>query len=124
MATDLQAAGAFYGTPTGCVAARMVQARLELLWPQLAGQTVLGLGYAGPYLSSWAATARGCIAAILADADSAPRPLSCCLVEEDALPFPDLSVDRVLLVHGLRTRRTPGVCCGRCGGCCATMAAY
>lgn len=102
MATDLQAAGEFYASATGGIAARMVQARLALLWPGLQGQLVLGLGYAGPYLGIWADTARCCIAAIPSEPGGGFRPPgACCLVEEDTLPFADLSVDRILLVHGL-----------------------
>ncbi len=102
MATDVQAAGEFYATATGVIAARMVQTRLALLWPALQGQSVLGLGYAGPYLRSWTDTARCCIAAIPCEPGIVSRPPgSSCLVEEDALPFADLSIDRILLVHGL-----------------------
>ena len=102
MATDVQAAGEFYATATGVIAARMVQARLALLWPGLQGQSVVGLGYAGPYLGTWADAARCCVAAIPSESGGVSRPPgACCLVEEDALPFADLSIDRILLVHGL-----------------------
>jgi SAM-dependent methyltransferase len=102
MGTDLQGACDFYGTALGGVAARTVSARLAILWPDLTGQSVIGLGYAGPYLGSWREQARWCIAAIPGDGTGPlPALAGCCLVEEDALPFADLSLDRILLVHGL-----------------------
>ena len=43
-------AAEFYATARGAVAARLLRARLQALWPDLTGQAVLGLGFAGPYL--------------------------------------------------------------------------
>ena len=104
MGTDLQGAADFYGTALGGVAAHIVCARLSILWPDLTGQSVLGLGYAGPYLGGWRGQARWCIAAVPGDGAASLDAMSgCCVVEEDALPFADLSVDRILLVHGLET---------------------
>ena len=79
--------------------------RLKLAWPQTAGLAVLGLGYAAPYLKAWSAEAGRCIAAVpgplgLARWQDAAGSLTCA-TEEDALPFADLSFDRILLVHGL-----------------------
>ncbi len=105
MGTDAQAAADFYATARGAVAARLVRARLVGLWPDLTGQRVLGLGYAAPYLRVWREGADRCLAAIPAQPDI-PRwpsraPCLSCAVAEDALPFADLSIDRILLVHGL-----------------------
>ena len=105
MAADAHTAAEFYGTARGAVACRLVRERLALVWPDLAGQTVLGLGYAQPYLRSWRHNADRCIAAVPAQVGvsrwPAGRPNLSCTTEEDALPFPDLSFDRILLVHGL-----------------------
>ncbi len=97
----------FYATPAGLVAARLLRDRLRALWPLLPGQAVLGLGYASPFLKLWRAEAARCVALV-------PPPLPrwrwprgaasrTVIGEEDALPFPDLSFDRILLVHGLET---------------------
>ncbi len=56
MATDAHAASEFYATRRGAVAARLLRERLAALWPSLAGQNVLALGYAAPVS---AAVARG-----------------------------------------------------------------
>ena len=102
---DTHAAAEFYATAQGALAARLVRERLALLWPDMAGQTVLGLGYAIPYLRPWREGAARCIAATPAQVGEARWPLGgpnlTCTVEEDTLPFPDLLFDRVLLVHGL-----------------------
>ena len=70
----------------------------------MAGLSVLGLGHAGPCLHLWRDEAR-CVAVSPAYMGAAPWPAGraglSCLAEEEALPFPDLSFDRILLVHGL-----------------------
>ncbi|MDO9707327.1 class I SAM-dependent methyltransferase [Paracraurococcus lichenis] len=107
MSHEVHGLGNFYATPAGLVTARLLRDRLRLLWPSLPGQSVLGLGYASPFLRLWRAEAARCVAVV-------PTPLprwrwprsaaSCTAVaEEDALPFPDLMFDRILLVHGLET---------------------
>jgi SAM-dependent methyltransferase len=104
-ATDAQAATDFYSTRQGAVVARLVRERLLRLWPSLPGQSVLGLGYPAPYLRLWRDEAARCIALSPAQMGAARWPLGAanlsCMAEEDALPFADLSFDRILLVHGL-----------------------
>jgi SAM-dependent methyltransferase len=105
MTTDVHEAAAFYATAQGGVAARLLRARLTAFWPTLDGMAVLGLGYASPYLRLWREHAARCVVATPAQLGAArwPSGAPClsCMVEEDALPFPDLSFHRILLVHGL-----------------------
>ena len=105
MATDAHAAADFYGTRRGAVAALLLRERLARLWPSLAGQSVLGIGYAAPYLRLWREEAARCIALTPAQIGAARWPAGAanlsCTAEEDALPFPDMCFDRILLVHGL-----------------------
>ena len=91
----------FYATAQGATVQRLVRERLASLWPELRGQSVLGLGHASPYLPLWQSTAARCIAATPGAVPPGWEPGSACAVEEDALPFADLSLDRVLLVHAL-----------------------
>ena len=102
MGTDADAAAEFYRTATGVVAAQMLRERLGALWPDLAGQCVLGLGFAAPYMRQWREQARCCAAATpaLAGLPRWPAALACS-IDEEQLPFGDLVFDRVLLVHGL-----------------------
>lgn len=105
MAADTHAAADFYGTARGAVAARLLRARLLQFWPDLSGQSLLGVGYAAPYLRLWREQAYRTIALTPAQMGVARWPAGApnlsCTAEEDALPFPDLCFDRILLVHGL-----------------------
>lgn len=111
MATDVHAAADFYTTARGAVAARLLRERLAALWPDLSGAAVLGIGYGAPYLRLWREQAGRCIALVPDPGrgkDAALRwptraPNLTCTAAEDALPLPDLSFDRVLLVHGLES---------------------
>jgi SAM-dependent methyltransferase len=107
MAADAHLAADFYGTARGAVAARLLRARLAFLWPDLDGQSVLGVGYSLPYLRLWRERAARCVAFIPAQMGAARWPAGArnlsCTAEEDALPFPDLLFDRVLMVHGLES---------------------
>lgn len=95
----------FYHAPQGAVARRMVRRAVRALWPDVSGQRVLGLGYATPYLGAFRSQAERVIAAMPAPQgvlhwpDDEPRLAA--LVDEYDLPFADLSMDRVLLVHAL-----------------------
>jgi SAM-dependent methyltransferase len=104
MAIDARDAAGFYATPLGRLTAGLLRKKLSALWPNCAGLSILGLGFTSPYLSIWRDEAR-CLAVSPATmgpaAWPAGRPSLACLAEEEALPFPDLSFDRILFVHGL-----------------------
>jgi SAM-dependent methyltransferase len=104
---DVHGQAQFYATARGAVAARLLRERLAEFWPDLSGQSVLGLGYPLPYLRLWRETAARCVAVIPAQTGAARWPAGApnltCTAEEDALPFPELVFDRILLVHGLET---------------------
>ena len=105
MAIDARDAAGFYTTQLGRLTAGLLRRKLGAIWPDCAGQAVLGLGFAGPYLEPWREAAGRCIALSPRHMGVAPWPAGrgslACLAEEDALPFPDLMFDRILLVHGL-----------------------
>jgi SAM-dependent methyltransferase len=105
MAADAHAAADFYTTACGAVTARVLRERLAQLWPDLRGQSVLGIGYAAPYLRLWREQAQRCVGVVPAQIGAARWPSGAanlmCTAEEDMLPFPDLMFDRVLLVHGV-----------------------
>ena len=105
MATDAHSAAEFYASSRGAVPALLLRERLRRLGPSLRAQNVLGIGYTAPYLRLWREDAARCIALTPAQIGAARWPAGAanlsCTAEEDALPFPDLCFDRVLLVHGL-----------------------
>jgi SAM-dependent methyltransferase len=105
MVQEVHGLGHFYATATGAVAARLLRDRMHRFWPDLRGQSVLGLGYASPFLRLWRGQAARCVALV---PDHLPRwrwprsaPSLSAVGAEDRLPFPDLMFDRVLIVHGL-----------------------
>jgi SAM-dependent methyltransferase len=105
MVADAHAAADFYATARGAVAARLLRERLIAMWPDMRGQSVLGIGHTAPYLRLWRMEATRCVALTPAQMGAARWPAGepnlSCTAEEDALPFPDLCFDRILLVHGL-----------------------
>lgn len=95
----------FYGRRLGRTAKRMVRAQIRGLWPDVSGQRVLGLGFATPYLSMFRGEAERVLSMMPAGQGVLRWPLGekglTALVDETELPLPDLSVDRVLVVHAL-----------------------
>ena len=104
MSGEVHGPAEYYATPAGAAAARILARRLRALWPALPGMAVLGIGHAVPYLGLWRAEAARCIALSPPQLGPAvPGQGATLMAEEDALPFPDLSFDRILVVHGLET---------------------
>lgn len=95
----------FYDSPLGHVALRMIRRRLRALWPDTKGQTILGLGYATPYLGPFRTDAARVIALMPAPQGVSPWPRGglgmTALAEEDNLPLPDSCIDRVILAHAV-----------------------
>jgi SAM-dependent methyltransferase len=95
----------FYAGRLGRVARRMIRRRIAMLWPEVAGLRILGLGYATPYLRPFLAEAERVAAMMPASQGVLPwpeeGPSRVALAEESELPLGDYSVDRVLLVHGI-----------------------
>ena len=95
----------FYDTTLGQVARRMIRLRIRPVWPDVTGLSVLGLGYATPFLQPFRAEAGHLVAAMPASQGVLHWPDGgaglTALVDVADLPFDDLSIDRVLLVHAL-----------------------
>ena len=98
-------AAEFYATLRGEVAATLLRERLKATWPSLDGMSVLGMGYASPYVRLWTGSARRCLVACPVQVGVVRWPTVSgnltCVMGEDALPFADLSFDRILMVHAL-----------------------
>lgn len=95
----------FYANPLGRAVRRLLRQRMRDFWPNVQGMTVLGLGYATPYLRIFEGEAERVLAAMPGPQGVVrwPRglPGRVMLVDEDDLPLPDASVDRLLLMHAL-----------------------
>lgn len=95
----------FYASQLGRVARRVIQRRLRELWPNLANYSVLGYGFATPYLNAFRGEAERVVAAMPASQGVLHWPAEgqglTMLADEADLPLPDLSVDRVLMIHAV-----------------------
>ncbi|ACJ01294.1 class I SAM-dependent methyltransferase [Rhodospirillum centenum] len=95
----------FYEGSLGQVVRRLIRRRVRELWPDVTGQRVLGIGYATPYLRPFRDEAERVLAMMPASQGVVFWPQEgpglVTLTDEAELPLPDMSVDRVLLIHGL-----------------------
>lgn len=95
----------FYSQQLGVVARRFVGRSIRKRWPDTAGQRVLGIGYATPYLGLFREEAERCLAFMPGTQGvvkwPTARPGLAALVDEYEMPLPDAAVDRVLLIHSL-----------------------
>jgi len=95
----------FYTTRLGQVGRRMIRRRIRLIWPNIGGMRLLGLGYAVPYLRVFRDEAERVVAMMPSSQGVLPwppeGPNAVALADEGELPLQDYSIDRVLLVHGL-----------------------
>ena len=101
-------AAAFYESRTGTRTAAILNQRLHTLLPSLQTRRLLGIGYPGPYLPT---NANYAVSGRLRHPQTQrafPQTLQDCLIDSGRLPFDDLSMDTVLVVHGLEfTRSAP-----------------
>lgn len=97
----------FYARPLGGVVRRLLAHRVRARWRRVHGLTVMGLGFAAPYLGSFRGEAEVLGALMPAEQGALVWPstgdVHTVLTEEDALPLADASVDRLLAVHWLET---------------------
>lgn len=97
----------FYATPLGQIVRRLLLHRLRARWRNVAGETVIGLGFATPYIAAFMGEALRLGAFMPAQQGALvwphDGPRQAVLVEEDELPLPDNSVDKLLAIHCLET---------------------
>lgn len=95
----------FYATPLGQTVRRLLTHRIRARWRGLQQSTLIGLGYASPYLGAFRGETR-CLGALMPDSQGDARwpregPSRTVLVDEERLPLADESVDRLIAVHCL-----------------------
>ena len=107
MWTDVVDLRDFYDSTLGQMACRVIRRRVREMWPDLKGLRVLGVGYATPYLRGFRAEAERVLAVMPASQGvlhwPPEGPSRVTLANEAELPFPDNSIDRVLLIHALES---------------------
>ncbi len=111
MQLDVAQLNDFYATPLGQVARRVLAQSIRSYWRGGKVQTLMGLGFATPYLASYRNEVTR-IGALMPETQGAlvwPRtgPVHSVLVEEERLPLPDNSVDRLLVMHCLEVAGHP-----------------
>jgi SAM-dependent methyltransferase len=101
----------FYASRLGLASRRLIAHRLRRRWSSLGGATVMGLGFATPYLESWRAESARSFGFMMArqgvihwpqEGDSATA-----LVDEFDLPLLESTIDFALIIHGLELTDNP-----------------
>src|SRR3974377_243477 len=99
----------FYAMRLGVVARRFVGRGIRRRFADTRGLSVLGVGYATPYLGLFREEAKRCLAFMPAAQGvvkwPTDRPGLAALIDELEMTLPDSEVARVLLVHRLETPR-------------------
>jgi SAM-dependent methyltransferase len=105
MRPDIADLTAFYASPCGRLAQRLIERRLDALRPRATGLNVLGLGFAGPFLETFVAEAERVVALMPHEQGSVAWPEHdgnrAAVVQETMLPLADQSVDVAVLVHAI-----------------------
>ena len=105
MHSDVVTLRDFYASPLGSAVRRLLSNRIRARWRSVAGMTVIGHGFAAPYLGQFRSEALRLGAVMPAEQGALawPQtgPYQTVLVDEERLPLPDASVDRLLVVHSL-----------------------
>lgn len=95
----------FYAQPLGTVTRRLLGRAIRARWPDARGQSILGLGYATPYLGIFREEGERTFAFMPAAQGVVKWPTAAptlsSLVFETSLPLRDAAIDRVLAVHAL-----------------------
>ena len=111
MSVDVVDLRAFYASPLGSVACRLVSRAISRFWGPLVGLRVLGLGYATPYLGAVRTEAERTLAFMPASQGVVNWPRTglsaSALADPLMMPLPDASIDRILVVHALETVESP-----------------
>jgi len=105
MVHDIPQLASFYASPLGQQVRADLAVALSPYYRFAQGKSVVGFGFATPYLTPFMAKAARCFALMPArqGAFAWPHPdhVATALVEEENLPLPDASIDCFLLVHAL-----------------------
>jgi SAM-dependent methyltransferase len=111
MPLDIVDLRSFYDTPAGVIARRLIGRIVRQRFSNCTGYSILGVGYATPYLGVFREEAVRVLAFMPAQQGVVNWPSSgssaSALVETTAMPLPDSSIDRVILIHGLEITEHP-----------------
>ena len=111
MYVDVVHMKAFYDQPLGRMVRPVITSRLREFWPTVAGDRLVGVGFASPYLRPFLGECER-VMALMPAAQGVVRwppegPNVSTLAMEDQWPLPDASIDRIVAVHGLEMADNP-----------------
>ncbi|MDP2354708.1 MAG: class I SAM-dependent methyltransferase [Beijerinckiaceae bacterium] len=111
MSIDVIDLRSFYASPLGAVAQRFIGGAIDKQWTSCVGQSVLGIGFAIPYIETLRKDTVRTLAFMPAEQGVVNWPSNglsaSALVDVTALPLPDSCIDRVLVVHALEMADQP-----------------
>jgi SAM-dependent methyltransferase len=111
MSLDVVDLRGFYASPLGEVTQRLVSRLVRARWQDYGGLSVLGIGYATPYLADFKEKAQRVLAFMPAAQGVVHWPLegrsASALVDATMMPLPDSSIDRILAIHSLEIGEHP-----------------
>lgn len=111
MPLDVVDLRSFYTTPLGSAARRFIGQVIRQRFANCCGQSILGVGYATPYLEPFRADSLRVLAFMPAEQGVVNWPSSglssSALVSPTMMPLPDACIDRVLLIHALELTEHP-----------------
>ncbi|MEM8793583.1 MAG: methyltransferase domain-containing protein [Pseudomonadota bacterium] len=101
----------YYTTKLGRMTQTLLRERLRRMWTNVSGQTVVGFGFAAPFLRPFMEEAGRTLCLMPAQQGVCTWPSEgpnvAALVEETLWPLPSGLVDRLIVAHGLETCERP-----------------
>ncbi|MBY8974606.1 methyltransferase domain-containing protein [Rhodobacteraceae bacterium NNCM2] len=101
----------YYTTGLGRMTQRVLRQRLRGMWENVSGHTLVGFGFAAPFLRPFMTEAARTLCFMPAQQGVCPWPAEgpnvAALVEETRWPVTTGSVDRLIVAHGLETCERP-----------------
>lgn len=95
----------FYDTRLGTTTKRIIGRHIREAWPEVRGLNILGIGFSYPYLNTFRREADRVISAIPITEGAYDREIDTInhtyITSETELSLPDLSMDRILIIHAL-----------------------
>ncbi|KZY42950.1 methyltransferase [Roseovarius sp. HI0049] len=108
----------YYRSALGRAAQKIIRVEVQNFWPEAKGQTVLGFGFAVPFLRPYLAESKRVIACMPAPQGVIGWPQGMpnvsVLCEETWWPVETGHVDKLLVVHGLETSEQPSALLEEC----------